>query len=92
MPMAMNRRKFLGAAIASTALPSMANIAPAASRDTITVVLAAASPREGDPNKTILGADNWSTEQMFEQLLRPKDGMFGVKGRAVLWSAAPTKS
>jgi peptide/nickel transport system substrate-binding protein len=77
--MAMNRRKFVGAAIATTAMPLSANITRAANRDTINVALAAAGPREGDPNKTILGADNWSTEQMFEQLVRPKDGMFGVR-------------
>ncbi|WP_342361788.1 ABC transporter substrate-binding protein [Terrarubrum flagellatum] len=77
--MAMNRRKFLGAAAAGAALPSTVNIARAANRDTISIALAAAGPREADPNKTILGADNWATEQMFEQLVRPKDGMFGVR-------------
>jgi peptide/nickel transport system substrate-binding protein len=45
--------------------------------DTIRAAFAAGGPRKADPNQTTQGADNWATEQMFEQLVRPADGDFG---------------
>lgn len=45
--------------------------------DTIRAAFAAGGPRKADPNQTTQGADNWATEQMFEQLVRPVDGDFG---------------
>jgi peptide/nickel transport system substrate-binding protein len=42
--------------------------------DTIRAAFAAGGPRKADPNQTTQGADNWATEQMFEQLVRPADG------------------
>ena len=46
--------------------------------DTIRIGIAAAGPRFSDPNLTTQGADNWATEQLYEQLVRPEDGQFGV--------------
>ncbi|WEX09110.1 ABC transporter substrate-binding protein [Chelativorans sp. AA-79] len=48
------------------------------SNDVIRIALSAGGPRKVDPNQTTQGADNWSTEQMFEQLVRPPDGLFAA--------------
>lgn len=42
----------------------------------IRIAVAAGGPRAIDPNQTTQGADNWATEQMFEQLVRPPEGQF----------------
>ncbi|WP_274425170.1 ABC transporter substrate-binding protein [Chelativorans sp. YIM 93263] len=46
--------------------------------DVIRLAVAAGGPRSADPNQTTQGADNWTTEQMFEQLVRPPDGLFAA--------------
>lgn len=48
------------------------------SSNVIRIAVSAGGPRSVDPNLTTQGADNWSTEQMFEQLVRPRDGQFAT--------------
>jgi peptide/nickel transport system substrate-binding protein len=78
--MALNRRNLLKLSAATAAMSVSAPwIARAADPNTISMALAAGGPQHADPNKTTQGADNWATEQMFEQLVRPADGAFGVQ-------------
>ncbi len=44
----------------------------------IRIGIAASGPRTSDPNQTTQGGDNWATEQMYEQLVRPDDGTFAT--------------
>jgi peptide/nickel transport system substrate-binding protein len=77
--MSLTRRGFLELSTAAAAL-SMAGVgsAKAQSTDTIRIGVAAGGPRMSDPNYTTQGADNWTTEQLYEQLVRPEDGTFAV--------------
>ena len=77
--MALSRRDILKASAASAALALTTGRAARAQvpADTIRVALAAGGPRYSDPNVTTQGADNWATEQLYEQLVRPEDGQFG---------------
>lgn len=78
--MNLKRRSFLEAVAITGAVSitgiNVAHAAPPA--DTIIVGIAARGPRISDPNQTTQGADNWTTEQIFEQLVRPADGTFGT--------------
>ena len=77
--MSLNRRNFMELAAASTALTAFGlGTAHAQGDDTIRVALAANHPRHSDPNQTTQGPDNWATEQMYEQLVRPDDGRFAL--------------
>lgn len=78
----LDRRSVLqmGAAAAmagAVGLPSDAALAQEA--DVIRIGIAAGRPRHSDPNQTTQGSDNWATEQAYEQLVRPEDGVFAVK-------------
>jgi peptide/nickel transport system substrate-binding protein len=78
--MALTRRNFLELAAATTAL-SAVNIGAAQAQDvnTLRMGIAASGPRHSDPNLTTQGSDNWATEQIYEQLVRPDDGRFALK-------------
>jgi peptide/nickel transport system substrate-binding protein len=78
--MSLRRREFLELAAASAAL-SMVGFNPARAQsasDVIRIGIAASGPRTSDPNQTTQGGDNWATEQMYEQLVRPDDGTFAT--------------
>jgi peptide/nickel transport system substrate-binding protein len=77
--MIITRRDLLRSGAAAAAAGLYAPALHAQSRDTIRAAFAAGGPRKADPNLTTQGADNWATEQMFEQLVRPEDGDFGKK-------------
>ncbi len=78
--MRISRRGLLrsgAAGIAGTAfLPGL--LRAQSNDDTLRLGVAANGPRTIDPNQTTQGADNWATEQMFEQLVRPPDGLFAA--------------
>jgi peptide/nickel transport system substrate-binding protein len=78
--MSLNRREFLELSAAAAALGlSGPGIARAQSADdVIRIGIAANGPRTSDPNQTTQGSDNWATEQMYEQLVRPEDGDFAT--------------
>lgn len=75
----ITRRDLLrtGAAAAAASAGLYAPALHAQSGDRIRAAFAAGGPRKSDPNYTTQGADNWATEQIFEQLVRPADGQFG---------------
>ena len=78
--MNLRRRQFLELTAATAA---MSMLGPAFARaasdpDTIRIGIAASGPRSSDPNYTTQGGDNWATEQMYEQLVRPDDGTFAT--------------
>jgi peptide/nickel transport system substrate-binding protein len=78
--MSLSRREFLELAAATTAL-SVAGLHAARAQDSgdvIRIGIAANGPRTSDPNQTTQGGDNWATEQMYEQLVRPPDGDFAT--------------
>src|SRR5690606_33973566 len=78
-PMTLNRRNFMELAAATTALTAIGvSSARAQSADTLRMGIAANNPRHSDPNLTTQGSDNWATEQMYEQLVRPDDGRFAL--------------
>jgi peptide/nickel transport system substrate-binding protein len=96
--MSLKRREFLELAAAATALsatgiPSTANAQK--STDVIRIGIAAGGPRTSDPNFTTQGSDNWATEQIYEQLVRPEDGDFAttpdkyVPTLATEWKSSP---
>ena len=78
--MSLNRREFLELSAAAAALGlSGPGVARAQSADdVIRIGIAANGPRTSDPNQTTQGSDNWATEQMYEQLVRPEDGDFAT--------------
>lgn len=78
--MTLNRRNFLelSAATAAVSAVGVSAVRATPADDTIIVGIAARGPRLVDPNLTTQGADNWTTEQIFEQLVRPADGTFGT--------------
>lgn len=77
--MALSRRSFLHLTAATTALMTMgAGAARAQDADTLRMGIAASGPRHADPNLTTQGSDNWATEQIYEQLVRPEDGTFAL--------------
>tara|TARA_R110002020_G_scaffold34327_4_gene104493 strand:+ start:3700 stop:5295 length:1596 start_codon:yes stop_codon:yes gene_type:complete len=77
--MALNRRNFMELAAATTALSAIGlSTASAQEGDTLRMGIAANNPRHSDPNLTTQGSDNWATEQMYEQLVRPDDGRFAL--------------
>jgi peptide/nickel transport system substrate-binding protein len=77
--MTLNRRNFMELAAATTALTAIGvSSARAQSADTLRMGIAANNPRHSDPNLTTQGSDNWATEQMYEQLVRPDDGRFAL--------------
>lgn len=94
--MSLTRRGFLELSTAAAAL-TVAGIgsAKAQNTDTIRIGIAAGGPRMSDPNYTTQGGDNWATEQMYEQLVRPEDGTFAVTPQefkptlATSWSSSP---
>ena len=77
--MGMNRRIFVELTAATAAITAV-GAAPAAAQDadTLRMGIAANGPRHSDPNLTTQGSDNWATEQMYEQLVRPDDGRFAL--------------
>jgi peptide/nickel transport system substrate-binding protein len=77
--MTLNRRNFLELAAATTALSTLGiSSASAQGDDTIRLALSAGGPRHSDPNLTTQGPDNWATENIYEQLVRPDDGRFAL--------------
>jgi peptide/nickel transport system substrate-binding protein len=46
---------------------------------TITIALSARSPLTTDPIRSTIGPDAWVIENMYEQLVRPPDGQFGLR-------------
>ncbi|MBY5340499.1 ABC transporter substrate-binding protein [Rhizobium leguminosarum bv. viciae] len=78
--MNLKRRQFLEVAVASTALTMIGIKGARAASDpnVIRIGIAAGGPRTSDPNLTTQGGDNWATEQMYEQLVRPADGTFAT--------------
>jgi len=95
--MRISRRTLLqtGTASVAGALLMPGIIRAQTSSDVIRLGVAAGGPRSIDPNQTTQGADNWATEQMFEQLVRPRDGLFAasddefVPTLATSWEASP---
>lgn len=96
--MAISRRNVLQLGVATAALASFGGArAQDASRnaDVIRMGIAAKGPRYSDPNLTTQGSDNWATEQIYEQLVRPEDGAFAIKPEdylptlATSWSSSP---
>ena len=94
--MSLNRRNFLELAAASAAMSAMGiSSAKAQSSDTIRMGIAANGPQWTDPNYTTQGSDNWATEQMYEQLVRPEDGDFATTPDqykptlATSWTSSP---
>ncbi len=75
----ITRRTLLGTAIAVTATALYAPRLRAAAPDTLRFASAAGGPRQTDPNQTTQGSDNWAVIQMFEYLVMPPDGDFGIK-------------
>lgn len=75
----LTRCTLLGSAFAATAAGPYAPASWAASDDTLRLASAAGGPRKTDPNQTTQGSDNWAAIQMFEYLVLPPDGKFGVK-------------
>jgi peptide/nickel transport system substrate-binding protein len=75
----LSRRGALQLGTAAAAL-GVAGLGPARAQgaDVIRTGLAAGGPRHSDPNLTTQGADNWTTEQVYEQLVRPDDGNFAI--------------
>lgn len=94
--MSFSRRQVLqtGAA-AAMALGGASLPARAQGADTLRMGIAAAGPRHSDPNLTTQGSDNWATEQIYEQLVRPEDGDFAVRPDqykptlATSWTSSP---
>lgn len=78
--MRINRRNVLqlGAAAAATGFIGLGS-AHAQETNVLRIGIAAGRPRHTDPNLTTQGSDNWATEQMYEQLVRPDDGAFATK-------------
>jgi peptide/nickel transport system substrate-binding protein len=81
--MKLNRRNILqlGAAAAASGIVPFGS-AGAQESNVIRIGIAAGRPRHSDPNYTTQGSDNWATEQMYEQLVRPEDGTFATKPRS----------
>ena len=97
--MSLNRRNFLELAAASAAMSAMGiGSAKAQSSDTIRMGIAANGPQWTDPNYTTQGSDNWATEQMYEQLVRPEDGDFATTPDqykptlATSWTSSPAQA
>lgn len=78
--MKFNRRNILQLG-AATAAAGIVPFGPAGAQESnvIRIGIAAGRPRHSDPNYTTQGSDNWATEQMYEQLVRPEDGTFATK-------------
>ncbi|MDE1995921.1 MAG: hypothetical protein KGI75_25705 [Rhizobiaceae bacterium] len=95
--MNLKRRQFLelSAATAAISMFGTAIARAAGDPDTIRIGIAANGPRTSDPNLTTQGGDNWATEQIYEQLVRPDDGTFATKPDqyrptlATEWSSSP---
>ncbi|MGV8988534.1 MAG: ABC transporter substrate-binding protein [Cypionkella sp.] len=75
----ITRRTLLGTGFAATAVGLYAPRLSAATADTLRFASAAGGPRKTDPNQTTQGSDNWAVVQMFEYLVMPPDGKFGIK-------------
>lgn len=76
----ITRRRLLGTAAAATLATNLyAPWVRAQSRDAIRFASAAGGPQKTDPNLTTQGSDNWAVIQMFEYLVLPPDGEFGVR-------------
>lgn len=75
----ITRRILLQAIAVAAAAGLYAPALQAQDNDRIRAAFSASGPRSADPNWTTQGADNWATEQMFEQLVRPPDGQFGQR-------------
>jgi peptide/nickel transport system substrate-binding protein len=78
--MTIRRREFLQlgtAAIGLTAI-GIPTARAANSPNVLRIGIAAKGPRTSDPNQTTQGSDNWATEQIYEQLVRPEDGDFAT--------------
>jgi peptide/nickel transport system substrate-binding protein len=76
--MLLTRRLLLGTAAAAAATSLWAPHVRAAAPDTLRFASAAGGPRMTDPNQTTQGSDNWAVIQMFEYLVQPPDGNFGI--------------
>jgi peptide/nickel transport system substrate-binding protein len=96
--MGFSRRNVLQLGVATAALAGFGGArAQDASRnaDVIRMGIAAKGPRYSDPNLTTQGSDNWATEQIYEQLVRPEDGTFAIKPEEYLptlatsWTSSP---
>jgi peptide/nickel transport system substrate-binding protein len=94
--MSLKRRDILQLAAAATALSTVGiRTANAQQADVIRIGIAAKGPRTSDPNFTTQGSDNWATEQIYEQLVRPEDGDFAttpdkyVPTLATEWTSSP---
>jgi len=78
--MSISRRNFLELTAATAAISALGiRSSNAQDADTLRIGIAAGGPRHSDPNLTTQGSDNWATEQMYEQLVRPDDGRFALK-------------
>ena len=75
----ITRRALIGTAIATSAMGLYMPRLRAAAADTLRFASSAGGPRKTDPNQTTQGSDNWAVIQMFEYLVMPPDGTFGVK-------------
>ena len=75
----IDRRTLLRTSAIAAAAGLYAPALRAQSNDRIRAAFSAGGPRKADPNWTTQGADNWATEQMFEQLVRPPNGQFGQR-------------
>jgi peptide/nickel transport system substrate-binding protein len=74
----ITRRTLLRTGTAVAAWGLWAPALRAAAPDTLRFASSAGGPRSADPNQTTQGADNWAAIQMFEYLVLPPDGNFGV--------------
>jgi peptide/nickel transport system substrate-binding protein len=78
--MTIDRRRFLELSLSGAAAAgAMAAVgAKAQTEPKISIALAARSPRTLDPLKSVLGADNWALDSLFDTLVRPDDGTFAM--------------
>ena len=74
----ITRRRFLGTTAAIAAVSLYSPALRAAAVDTLRFASSAGGPRALDPNQTTQGSDNWAAIQIFEYLVLPPDGNFGV--------------
>ncbi len=77
--MTVSRRTFLELSAGAAALAGFGiSTARAQDPDVLRMGVAARGPRYSDPTFTTQGGDNWAAEQVYEQLVRPRDGEFAL--------------
>ena len=75
----ITRRRLLRTGTAVAALGPLGTCAPRRRAGHAALCQLGWRSAQADPNQTTQGADNWAAIQMFEYLVLPPDGNFGVK-------------